>query len=76
MMELNGQLSTRRWLPSHVYADMNAATSRMRYLVSCHSSPGDPRLGPVRLGRRAPRQRSSLGHVGFSPLGNEVEPAR
>ena len=39
MMELNGEPSTRRWLPSHVYADANAATSRMQYLISCYSSP-------------------------------------
>ena len=46
MMELNGELSTRRWLPSHVYPDTDAAISRMHYPVSCYSSPGDPRLGP------------------------------
>lgn len=28
MMELNGEPSTRRWLPSHVYADLSEATSR------------------------------------------------
>jgi RimJ/RimL family protein N-acetyltransferase len=57
MMELNGEPSTRRWLPSHVYPDTDVATSRMRYLISCYSSPGDPHLR----------------HVGFSPLDSEVE---
>lgn len=31
MMELNGEPSTRRWLPSHVYADEQEATERMGY---------------------------------------------
>jgi len=73
MMELNGEPTTRRWLPSHVYADMNEATSRMRYLISCYSSPGDPRLGPYVLGVEHLTSGALLGHVGFSPLDNEVE---
>ena len=73
MMELNGEPSTRRWLPSHVYADTNEATSRMRYLISCYSSPGDPRLGPFVLAVEHIASGALLGHVGFSPLDSEVE---
>lgn len=73
MMELNGEPSTRRWLPSHVYADMNEASSRMRYLIFCYSSPGDPRLGPYVLAVEHLASGALLGHVGFSPLDNEVE---
>jgi RimJ/RimL family protein N-acetyltransferase len=73
MMELNGEPSTRRWLPSHVYADMSEATSRMRYLISCYSSPGDPRLRPYVLAVEHLASGALLGHVGFSPLDNEVE---
>jgi RimJ/RimL family protein N-acetyltransferase len=73
MMELNGEPSTRRWLPSHVYPDMNEATSRMRYLISCYSSPGDPRLGPYVLAVEHLASGELLGHVGFSPLDDEVE---
>jgi ribosomal-protein-alanine N-acetyltransferase len=73
MMELNGEPSTRRWLASHVYADMNAATSRMRYLISCYSSPGDPRLGPYVLAVEHLASGALLGHVGLSPLDNDVE---
>jgi hypothetical protein len=46
MMELNAEPTTSRWLPSHVYANLDEATERMRYLIACYSSPGDPRLGP------------------------------
>jgi RimJ/RimL family protein N-acetyltransferase len=73
MMELNGEPSTRRWLPSHVYADMSEATSRMRYLISCYSSPGDPRLGPYVLGVEQVASGTLLGHVGFSPFNGDVE---
>lgn len=73
MMELNGEPSTRRWLPSHVHADINEATSRMRYLISCYSSPGDPSLGPYVLAVEHLESGALLGHVGFSPLNNEVE---
>lgn len=73
MMELNSEPSTRRWLPSHVYADMREASSRMRYLIACYSSPGDPRLGPYVLGVEHLASCALLGHVGFSPFGNDVE---
>jgi RimJ/RimL family protein N-acetyltransferase len=73
MMELNGEPSTSRWLPSHVYADLGKATSRMRYLISCYSSPGDPRLGPYVLAVDHLASGVLLGHVGFSPFDSEVE---
>ena len=73
MMELNSEPSTRRWLPSHVYADIGEATSRIRYLISCYSTPGDPRLGPYVLAVEHLSSRALLGHVGFSPLDSEVE---
>jgi len=73
MMELNGEPSTGRWLPSHVYADLGVATSRMAYLVACYSSPGDPRRGPYVLGVEHRASGRLLGHVGFSPFDSDVE---
>jgi len=73
LMELNGEPSTRRWLPSHVYPDTDAATARVRHLISCYSSPGDPRLGPYVLAVEHLASGMLLGHVGFSPLRSEVE---
>jgi RimJ/RimL family protein N-acetyltransferase len=73
VMELNGEPSTRRWLPSNVHADVSEATARMRYLISCYSSPGDPRLGPYVLGVEHLDSGALLGHVGFSPLDSDVE---
>lgn len=73
MMELNAEPSTSRWLPSHVYADLDEATSRMGYLISCYSSPGDPRKGPYVLAVDHLASGVLLGHVGFSPLDGDVE---
>lgn len=73
MMELNGEPSTRRWLPSHVYANAQVAAERMRYLIACYSSPGDPRLGPYVLAVDHLASGLLLGHVGFSPFEGDVE---
>lgn len=73
MMELNGEPSTRRWLPSHVYADAQEATERMRYLISCYTTPGDPSLGPYVLAVEHLVSGVLVGHVGFSPFDSDVE---
>ena len=73
MMELNGEPTTRRWLPSHVYPDLETAVERMRYLVSCYASPGDPRVGPYVLAVDHLASGKLLGHVGFSDFDDDVE---
>ncbi len=73
MMALNGEPSTRRWLLSHVYANAPEAVERMRYLIDCYTSPGDPRLGPYVLAVDHLASGALLGHVGFSPFRNDVE---
>lgn len=72
-MKLNGEPTTRRWLPSHVYADSAEAQDTLRYLISCYASPGDPRKGPYVLAVEHLASGRLLGHVGFSPLDDEVE---
>jgi RimJ/RimL family protein N-acetyltransferase len=73
MMELNAEPSTKRWLPSHVYANEQEATGRMQYLISCYSEPGDPRVGPYVLAVDHLASGTLLGHVGFSPFHADVE---
>ena len=73
IMALNGEPSTRRWLPSHVYATLDDVVPAIGFLVSCYSSPGHPRSGPYVLAVEDGRTGQLLGHVGFSPLDNEVE---
>ena len=49
------------------------AAERMAYLVSCYSSPGDPRRGPYVLAVDHLASGLLLGHVGFSPFDDDVE---
>lgn len=73
LLRLNDEESTRRWLPSHVYADLAQASDAVGYLIGCYSSPGDARRGPYVLGVALLRSGELLGHVGFSPLDDQVE---
>lgn len=73
LLRLNGEESTRHWLPSHVYPDLSHARTAVDYLIGCYSSPGDARHGPYVLGVELHRTGELLGHVGFSPLDGEVE---
>lgn len=73
IMALNAEPSTRRWLPSHVYASADEARSALQYLISCYQHPGDPRLGPYVLAVTEAGTSRLIGHVGFSPLDGEVE---
>lgn len=73
LQRLNDEESTRRWLPSHVYADLVQASDAVAYLIGCYSSPGDARQGPYVLGVEVLQTGELLGHVGFSPLDGEVE---
>ena len=73
IMALNGEPSTRRWLPSHVYATLDEAVAALRYLITCYATPGDPRVGPYVLAIDHSDPGRLLGHVGFSPLDTDVE---
>jgi len=73
VMHLNAEDTTRRWLPSHVYADLDQARATVAYLIASYRSPGDPRLGPYVLAIEARSSELLLGHVGFSPLDVDVE---
>ena len=73
MLVLNAEPSTKHWLPSHVYADIPAAVAAMDFLISAYTEPGDPRRGPYVLGVEDAATGRLLGHVGFSPLDDDVE---
>ena len=73
LQRLNGEASTRHWLPSHVYSDPAHAQAAVARLIACYATPGDARQGPYVLGVALRRTGELLGHVGFSPLAGEVE---
>lgn len=63
----------RTWLPSQVYRDEAHAASVVAFLISQYRVPGDPRIGPYVLGIEARSSGELIGHVGLSPLGEDVE---
>src|SRR5512134_207141 len=73
VMSLNGEETTRRSLPSHVYLDLSQAVAALGYLIKCYTSPGDAKLAPYVLGIEHRETARLLGHVGFSPLADDVE---
>ena len=73
ILRLNAEATTRRWLPSHVYADVSAAKAALAFLIASYTDPGSPRLGPYVLAVEHATTAQLLGHVGFSPLDVEVE---
>lgn len=73
VLELNAEPTTRRWLPSHVCADLEEARATLGFLIASYAAPGDPRLGPYVLGIELRDTGQLVGHVGFSPLGEDVE---
>jgi RimJ/RimL family protein N-acetyltransferase len=73
MFELNAEPSTGRWLPSHMYASRQQAEAALRHLIGAYAAPGDPRHGPFVLGIEHLGSGALVGHVGFSPLVDEVE---
>lgn len=70
---LNGETSTSRWLPSHVYSDLSHAEAAVAFLIGCYSFPADARHGPYVLGVEHRSTGELIGHVGFSPIDDDVE---
>lgn len=63
----------RTWLPDQVYENAQAALEVLRYLIAQCRDPGTPALGPYVLGICLTRSSELIGHVGLSPLSDQVE---
>lgn len=70
---LSNEETARTWLPSQVYRDHAHALSVLEFLRSQYSTPGNPRHGSYVLAIEHSASSSLIGHVGFSPLNDEVE---
>ncbi len=70
---LSNEETARTGLPSQVYRDYGHALSELEFLMSQYSTPGNPRHGPYVLAIEHRASSSLIGHVGFSPLDEEVE---
>ena len=70
---LSNEETSRSWLPSQVCRDHAHAVSVLESLISAYSTPGNPRHGPYVLAIEHRIDGLLIGHVGFSPLHDEVE---
>ena len=70
---LSHEETYRAWLPSQVYRDHAHALSALAFLIEQYSAPGHPRHGPYVLAIEHRAAGELIGHVGFSPLNDEVE---
>ena len=70
---LSDEETSRTWLPSQVYRDHAHACSVLASLIGHYSNPGNPAEGPFVLGIEHRTEGTLIGHVGFSPLDDDVE---
>lgn len=70
---LSNEETSRIGLPSQVLRDYAHALSHLEFLISQCSTPGNPRHGAYVLAIEHRASSSLIGHVGFSPLDDEVE---
>lgn len=73
VLALSNEEASRTWLPSQVFRDHPHALSVLEYLIGQYSTPGNPRHGPYVLAIEHRTDGALIGHVGFSPLDDEVE---
>jgi len=70
---LSNEPSARKWLPSQVYADENAARETLEFLMGQYAAPVDPRRGAYVLAIDHRADSTLIGHVGLSPFEGDVE---
>jgi RimJ/RimL family protein N-acetyltransferase len=70
---LSNEAGSRTWLPSQVYRDHDHAVSALAFLIKHYPTPGNPKYGPYVLAVEHRASGALIGHVGFSPLDEDVE---
>lgn len=73
LLALSREPMSRKWLPSQVYRDEAHAAAVLEHLIRAYSTPADPRRGPYVLAIEDRADDALIGHVGFSPLEEDVE---
>lgn len=63
----------RTWIPDQVYKDEQTALEVLRYLIAQYRDAGTPRHAPCVLGICLKNTLELIGHIGLSPMDNQVE---
>jgi RimJ/RimL family protein N-acetyltransferase len=72
-LALSNEETSRTWLPSQVYRDPAHASTALAFLIAQCAWPGNPKHGAYVLAIEHRLDGVLIGHVGFSPLDDEVE---
>lgn len=73
VLALSREDAAAAWLPSQIYRDLEHATAVVEFLIAQYGTPGDPRRGPFVLAIEHAADGVLVGHVGLSPLDDDVE---
>lgn len=73
LLRLSNEATFRAWLPSQVYRDASHARSVLEFLIAQYSRPANPRQGAYVLAIEHKADRTLIGHVGLSPIDDDVE---
>ena len=73
VLELSNEETSRTWLPSQICRSHRHAVSILERLIGQYSTPANPRHGPYVLAIEHRTSGRLIGHVGFSPLDEDVE---
>lgn len=71
---LSHEATLRAWLPNQVYKDESHARAVLKFLMDHYStSTANPRYGPYVLAIEHRADRALIGHIGLSPIDDDVE---
>ncbi|NLF96788.1 MAG: GNAT family N-acetyltransferase [Candidatus Riflebacteria bacterium] len=65
--------SMRKWIPDQVYRDVTHAQEVLAFLIDQYQEDVSPATAPVVLGVCLAETGELIGHVGISPIEDEVE---
>lgn len=63
----------KKWIPDQVYKNLEEAEEVIEYLCSQYLRRPDPRKSPFVLGIELKNNNELIGHIGLSPLEDDVE---
>lgn len=73
IFELSQEKGMKKWIPDQVYTDFQEAKQVIEFLKSHYSAKPNPKSAPFVLGVAIRDTGELIGHVGLSPVGNNVE---
>lgn len=73
VFQMSQEDGLRRWIPDQVYSDEAEAQGVIEFLSAQYANPPQPRTAPYVLGIELKKSNELIGHVGLSPVGDDIE---